>query len=313
MALLTGAKDISERFPLHQVLDRSDDAPVSGVALPRPEQFADRGRQRIEPGATPHPSASKSPAIQRLLLQLEQVARTPATVLLCGETGVGKEVFAQAIHDLSPRRARPMIKVNCGAIPPTLIESEFFGHERGAYTGAVSRQVGRFEAAHQGTILLDEVGELPPSAQVKLLRVIQERVVERLGNSQPIKVDVRVIAATNRNLEEGVGDGTFREDLFYRLNVFPLTIPPLRERREDIPALVWEFIEELSHTMRKPIDSVSTESMRDLQNYDWPGNVRELRNVIERAMIAATGPRLVVEIARGRRLARPRPSWSATA
>ena len=239
---------------------------------------------------------SESLAVQRALAQVEQVARTPSTVLLLGETGVGKEVFAQAIHELSARQQRPMVRVSCAAIPAALIESELFGRERGAYTGALSRQIGRFEAANQSTLFLDEIGDLPAEIQVKLLRVLQERVVERLGSTQPIKVDVRIIAATNRNLEQGVEDKTFREDLFYRLNVFPIVVPPLRERVEDIPGLVWEFIHEFSQSLGKPVESVSKESMRQLQLYAWPGNVRELRNVIERAVILATSPRLTVPI-----------------
>ena len=187
------------------------------------------------------PKRVESAAIQRVLAQIEQVAPTPATVLLLGETGTGKEVMAQAIHDLSPRRQRPMIGVSCAAIPTSLIESELFGREKGAYTGALSRQIGRFEAANQSTLFLDEIGDLPMEVQVKLLRVLQERVIERLGSTQPIKVDVRIIAATNRNLEDAVRDKTFREDLFYRLNVFPVVVPPLRERVEDIPALVVEL------------------------------------------------------------------------
>ena len=229
-----------------------------------------------------------------MLAQLEQVAPTPATVLLLGETGSGKEVMAQAIHDSSPRHHRPMIRVSCAAIPTALIESELFGRERGAYTGALSRQIGRFEAAHQSTLFLDEIGELPMEVQVKLLRVLQERVIERLGSTQSIKVDVRIIAATNRNLEEAVRDKTFREDLFYRLNVFPVVVPPLRERVEDIPALVWSFVDEFSRSFGKTIDSIPKDCMRELQRYPWPGNVRELRNVIERAVIVATGRQLVV-------------------
>src|SRR5262249_29482251 len=178
------------------------------------------------------------------------------------------------------------------AIPTTLIESELFGRERGAYTGALSRQIGRFEAANQSTLFLDEIGELPMEVQVKLLRVLQERVIERLGSTQSIKVDVRIIAATNRNLEEAVAGKAFREDLFYRLNVFPIVVPPLRERPDDIPGLVWSFVDEFSKTFGKTIESISRESLRDLQRYPWPGNVRELRNVIERAVIIAAGPQL---------------------
>jgi transcriptional regulator with GAF, ATPase, and Fis domain len=238
--------------------------------------------------------ASDSPAMQQVFAQLEQVAPTPATVLLLGETGSGKEVIAQAIHAMSPRHQRPMIRVSCAAIPTALIESELFGRERGAYTGAVSRQIGRFEAAHGSTLFLDEIGELPMEVQVKLLRVLQERVIERLGSTQPIKVDVRIIAATNRNLEDAVRDKTFREDLYYRLNVFPVVVPPLRDRVADIPALVWSFIDEFSRSFGKPIDSIPKDCLRELQRYPWPGNVRELRNIIERAVIVATGRQLVV-------------------
>jgi len=237
---------------------------------------------------------SESAALQQVIAQVELVAPTPSTVLLLGETGTGKEVMAQAVHDMSPRRQRPMIRVSCAAIPTALIESELFGRERGAYTGALSRQIGRFEAANQSTLFLDEIGDLPMEVQIKLLRVLQERVIERLGSTQPIKVDVRIIAATNRNLEDAVRDKTFREDLFYRLNVFPIVVPPLRERVEDIPALVWSFIDEFSRSFGKTIESISKESMRELQRYPWPGNVRELRNVIERAIIVATSPQLVV-------------------
>jgi formate hydrogenlyase transcriptional activator len=239
---------------------------------------------------------SESGSIRRALAQVEQVAPTPSTVLLLGETGSGKEVFAQAIHELSARRGRPMIRVSCSAIPSALIESELFGRERGAYTGALSRMIGRFEAAHQSTLFLDEIGELSPEVQVKLLRVLQDRVIERLGSTQPIKVDVRIIAATNRNLAKAVEDKVFREDLYYRLNVFPIAVPPLRERVEDIPGLVWEFVNEFAKSLGKPIDSIAKESMRQLQLYAWPGNVRELRNVIERAVIISDGPRLTVPI-----------------
>jgi len=229
---------------------------------------------------------------------VRQVAPTTATVLLLGETGVGKEVFAQAIHDLSPRQRRATIRVSCAAIPSALLESELFGRERGAFTGALSRQIGRFEAASGSTIFLDEIGDLPLEMQVKLLRVIQERTVERLGANEPVKVDVRIIAATNRNLEAAVAAGTFREDLFYRLNVFPITVPPLRDRVEDIPSLVWTFIDEFSRAFGKRIETVTKESLAALQRYQWPGNVRELRNVIEREMIIATGPTLSIAVPR---------------
>jgi transcriptional regulator with GAF, ATPase, and Fis domain len=243
---------------------------------------------------TSRPIVSESARIRQVLAQIEQVAPTPATVLLLGETGTGKELMAQAVHDLSPRHQRSMIRVSCAAIPTSLIESELFGREKGAYTGALSRQIGRFEAANQSTLFLDEIGDLPMEVQVKLLRVLQERVIERLGGTQPVKVDVRIIAATNRNLDDAVRDKTFREDLFYRLNVFPVVVPPLRERSEDIPALVWTFIEEFSRSFGKTIESISKDSMRELQRYPWPGNVRELRNIIERAMIVANGRELVV-------------------
>jgi transcriptional regulator with GAF, ATPase, and Fis domain len=239
---------------------------------------------------------SRSAAVRQALSQAEQVARTTSTVLLLGETGAGKEVFAQAIHGLSARRTRRMVRVSCAAIPSALIESELFGRERGAYTGALSRQIGRFEAAIQSTIFLDEIGELSAEVQVKLLRVLQDRVIERLGSSQSIAVDVRIIAATNRNLEQAVADKAFREDLFYRLNVFPIVVPPLRERMDDIPELAWTFAREFAAAFGKPIESISDQSMRQLQQYPWPGNVRELRNVIERAVIIATGPRLTVPV-----------------
>jgi PAS domain S-box-containing protein len=251
-------------------------------------------RREMSAGQTDRTIASDSVAIRRVLAQVEQVAPTTATVLLLGENGVGKEVFAQAIHNLSPRQRRTMIRVSCAAIPTALIESELFGRERGAFTGALSRQIGRFEAANGSTIFLDEIGDLPLDIQVKLLRVIQERTVERLGGNQSMKVDVRIIAATNRNLETAVANNTFREDLFYRLNVFPMTIPPLRERTEDIPGLVWTFIDEFSRAFGKKIDSISKESLAALQRYAWPGNVRELRNVIEREMIITSGPTLMV-------------------
>jgi formate hydrogenlyase transcriptional activator len=244
------------------------------------------------------PKRLKSAAIHQVLAQIRQVAPTPATVLLLGETGTGKEVMARTIHELSPRRQRRMIGVSCAAIPAALVESELFGREKGAYTDAVSRQIGRFEAAHQSTLFLDEIGDLPNAIQVKLLRVLEERVVERLGSPQPIKLDVRIIAATNRNLDEAVRDKTFREDLYYRLNMFPVVVPPLRERVEDITALAWAFVDEFAQSFGKTIESISEESLLELQRYPWPGNVRELRNVIERAVIVATGRHLVVEAPR---------------
>ncbi len=217
-------------------------------------------------------------------------------MLLLGETGVGKEVFAEAIHDLSARRARPMVRVNCAAIPSTLMENELFGRERGAYTDAVSRQIGRIEAANQSTLFLDEIAELSANDQVKLLRVLQDKVIHRLGGPQAIKVDVRIVAATNCDLDQAVAERTFREDLFYRLNVFPIVVPPLRKRVEDIPALAWEFVEEFSNQFGRTIECISPDSLRDLQAYSWPGNVRQLRNVIERAVILSKSPQLTVQL-----------------
>jgi transcriptional regulator with GAF, ATPase, and Fis domain len=255
-------------------------------------------RREVAPRRREWSVVAESPATCHVLEQIEAVAATDATVLLTGETGTGKEVFARALHQASARRGRPMIVVNCGAIPSALIESELCGRETGAYTGALARQIGRFEMAHDSTMFLDEIGELPLEAQVKLLRVMQERVIERLGSGHPIKVNVRIVAATNRDLEQAVDERTFREDLYYRLNVFPIRIPPLRERLEDIPALVWSFVEEYAAAFRKRVDSISKESLAALQQYPWPGNVRELRNVVERALIVANGPRLVIDLPR---------------
>ena len=252
-------------------------------------------RREVRSLRGPRVLAAESIAAQQVLAQIEQVAPTPATVLILGETGSGKEVFAEELHALSPRRQKPMVRVNCAAIPTALIESELFGRERGAYTGALSRQLGRFEVADGSTIFLDEVGDLPLEIQVKLLRVLQDHVIERLGSSQRIKVNVRVIAATHRDLEQAVADRTFREDLYYRLNVFPIRVPPLRERVEDIPALVWSFINEFAASFGRNIESLSKHSLQGLQAYSWPGNIRELRNIVERAMICATGPVLVIE------------------
>jgi transcriptional regulator with GAF, ATPase, and Fis domain len=238
----------------------------------------------------------RSSEIRRVLEQIRQVAATDATVLLLGETGTGKELFATQIHELSSRRARAMVRVNCAAIPATLIESELFGREKGAFTGALARQVGRFELADASTIFLDEIGDLPLEVQVKLLRVIEERKIERLGSPRSISVDTRIIAATHRDLEQSIASGAFREDLFYRLNVFPIRVPPLRDRAEDVPMLVWRFVEEFSKAFGKRIDSISKESLAALQQYAWPGNIRELRNVVERAMITATGPRLTITL-----------------
>jgi formate hydrogenlyase transcriptional activator len=238
----------------------------------------------------------QSPAVRRVLDQIRQVAATDSTVLLLGETGTGKELFATQIHGMSARRDRPMVRVNCAAIPATLMESELFGREKGAFTGALARQVGRFELADHSTIFLDEIGDLPADVQVKLLRVLEERQIERLGSPKGIHVDVRIIAATHRDLEQRIMEEAFRDDLFYRLNVFPIRVPPLRERVEDIPLLVWRFVEEFSNAFGKRIDAIPTENMQALQRYAWPGNIRELRNVVERAMIVAIGTRLTIAV-----------------
>ncbi len=238
----------------------------------------------------------QSDAIRRALLQVEQVAGTDSTVLILGETGTGKELIARAIHRLSGRKNNAMIKLNCAALPPTLIEAELFGREKGAYTGASTAQIGRFEAADGSTIFLDEIGELPPELQAKLLRVLQDGQFERLGSSTPVKVDVRVIAATNRDLAKAVREGRFREDLYYRLNVFPISVPPLRERPDDIPLLVWAMVKEFGKIFGKTIERIPRKNMDALMGYRWPGNIRELRNVVERAMILNLDSILVVDL-----------------
>ncbi len=238
----------------------------------------------------------ESPALRRILGQVETVAPTDSSVLIYGETGTGKELIARAIHNLSERKSNAFVKLNCAAIPTGLMESELFGHERGAFTGAISQRVGRFELAHRGTIFLDEVGEIPLELQPKLLRVLQEREFERLGSTRTLRTDARVIAATNRDLATVVEEQKFRADLFYRLNVFPIQAPALRERPEDIPLLVRHFVQQFSHRMNKTIRSISTETMRSLSDYNWPGNVRELQNVIERAVILSRGPELRVAL-----------------
>jgi transcriptional regulator with GAF, ATPase, and Fis domain len=240
-----------------------------------------------------------SPALRRVLQQVERVAVTDTTVLILGETGTGKELIARAIHYHSARKDRPLVKVNCAALPPTLIESELFGHEKGAFTGALARKIGRFELADAGTIFLDEIGELPLDLQAKLLRVLQDGEFERLGSVRTTTVDVRVIAATNRQLVQQVAAGNFREDLYYRLNVFPVTVPPLRERREDIPLLVWYFVAKCRGKLGKPIERIPERAMAALMAYHWPGNIRELANVIERAIILSPGATLVVDEAMG--------------
>jgi len=232
----------------------------------------------------------QSDGLKHVLYRAEQVAPANTTVLILGETGTGKELIAAAIHNMSPRRDRPLITVNCAALPTNLMESELFGREKGAFTGADTRQVGRFEVAHGSTLCLDEIGELPLEVQAKLLRAIQNNEFERLGSSRTIKVDVRIVATTNRTLEEEVRKGRFRQDLYYRLNVFPITVPPLRQRKEDIPLMVQAFVERYSRKLGKEITSIQKETMKALQDYPWPGNVRELESVIERAVILCPGP-----------------------
>jgi PAS domain S-box-containing protein len=233
-----------------------------------------------------------SQVLKRVLRETEQVAPLDTTVLILGETGTGKELLAHAIHKLSPRREHPLVKVNCGALPAPLIESELFGHEKGAFTGADTRRLGRFALANGGTIFLDEVGELPLDLQSNLLRVLEHGEFEMVGSSRTVKVDARVIAATNRNLSEAVAHGTFRSDLFYRLSIFPITMPPLRERLEDIPMLATHLVNQASIKLGKKIETIPQSAIRVLQDYDWPGNVRELRNVIERAVIITQGSKL---------------------
>lgn len=226
-----------------------------------------------------------SSALEAVLEQVERVAPTDSTVIIQGETGTGKELIAHAIHNLSSRCGRSFVRLNCAAIPLDLLESELFGHEKGAFTGAIAQKIGRFELADKGTLFLDEIGDIPPALQPKLLRVLQEQEFERLGSTRTHQVDVRLVAATNRDLEEMVNHGQFRSDLYYRLNVFPVQLPPLRERREDIPALVSHFVERFGRRMGREIDNIPPETMSALSSYQWPGNIRELQNLIERAVI----------------------------
>ncbi len=239
----------------------------------------------------------RSRTLGRVLREIQTVAPTDSTVLISGETGSGKELVARAIHQLSARRDSAFVKLNCAAIPTGLLESELFGHEKGAFTGAINQRIGRFELANRGTVFLDEVGEIPLELQPKLLRVLQEREFERLGSTRTLRTDARLIAATNRDLAALVDDQKFREDLFYRLNVFPIHVPPLRERREDIPMLVRHFAQQFSRRMKKSIETIPAETMDTLTRYDWPGNIRELQNLIERAVILTAGQTLEVPVA----------------
>ncbi len=238
----------------------------------------------------------ESEVLRKVLKNVETVAPTDSTVLICGETGTGKELIARAVHELSPRKQRTFVKLNCAAIPTGLLESELFGHEKGAFTGAITQKIGRFELAHQGTLFLDEVGDIPLELQPKLLRVLQEQEFERLGSTKTLKVDVRLVAATNRDLWQMVSEGRFRNDLYYRLNVFPLSLPPLRERGDDIPRLVRHFTQRYARRMGRRIENIPTQVMDAMVHYSWPGNVRELQNVIERAVILSPGPTLQVPL-----------------
>jgi formate hydrogenlyase transcriptional activator len=291
----------ADAVPLQPLAD-GDQGIASSLGVFRPScgrddlqvenHYLRREVERLGPGIL----VGRSEAIQRVLEQARQVAATDSTVLLLGETGTGKELIATQIHELSARRSRVMVRVNCAAIPSTLIESELFGREKGAFTGALARQIGRFELADHSSIFLDEIGDLPADVQVKLLRVLEERQVERLGSPRAVSVNVRIIAATHRNLEQRIADDAFRQDLYYRLNVFPIEVPPLRERTEDIPLLVWRFVDEFSKSFGKRVDAISRENMEALQRYPWPGNIRELRNVVERAMIVVTGHHLTIGV-----------------
>ena len=246
--------------------------------------------------AQPSDIVGNSPALKRVLSQVDHVAPTDATVLLLGETGTGKELLAHLIHRRSRRKDRAMVKLNCAALPPTLIEAELFGREKGAYTGALSRQAGRFELAHGSTIFLDEIAEMPLELQVKLLRVLEDGQLERIGSTKTLTVDVRVIAATNRDLAKLVAHEKFREDLYYRLNVFPIAVPPLRERGDDIPLLVWTFAKQFGQALGKPVERIPQETMDAIRHYPWPGNIRELRNVIERAVIVSESSTLQIPV-----------------
>jgi formate hydrogenlyase transcriptional activator len=252
-----------------------------------------KSEQRLQHGSGR--IVGESAAIMDVLALVERVASTRSTVLIEGETGTGKELIAQRIHELSERADRPLVKVNCAALPSTLVESELFGREKGAYTGAVSREPGRFEVADGSTLFLDEIAELPLELQAKLLRVLEEGRFERVGSSRTLQTDVRVLAATNRDLQAEVEAGRFRRDLFFRLAVFPICVPPLRDRREDIPLLVWSAVEEFSAAMHTSVESISRQDMEQLERYHWPGNVRELRNAVERALILSRGPTLRIE------------------
>lgn len=285
-------KDISERRRSEQELK----AALNQVEQLK-EQLQAENRYLMDEIQSQHNFAriiGQGPALSQILTQIEHVAPTDSSVLIQGESGTGKELIARSIHSASKRRARPLVKVNCGAIAPSLVESELFGHEKGAFTGAMQQRIGRFELADGGTLFLDEVGELPLDIQVKLLRILQEGEFERLGSNTTQSVDVRIIAATNRPMQQMVDSGQFRSDLYYRLSVFPIYVPALRQRKEDIPMLVDDILRKLNHRLGKPFQQVSTTALEQLMHYDWPGNIRELQNVLERAAIVGTPPTLQV-------------------
>jgi formate hydrogenlyase transcriptional activator len=291
MTTVTIVRETELPLPVSREVVKSDRAgPLNGNSNGEDVEAGhgrSRGSRRLN--GTNSEIIGRSAALRAVLRQVEIVAPTGATVLIEGETGTGKELIARALHDLSPRYDRPLAKINCAAIPAGLLESELFGYERGAFTGAVARKAGRFEVAHQGTLFLDEVADFPPELQPKLLRVLQEKEFERLGSNQTQKTNVRLVAATSRNLAQMVADRQFRNDLYYRLNVFPIRMPALRERLEDIPLLVQHFVNKYAGQMHKEIDSVAPGVMDSFKNYNWPGNIRELENYIERSVILSPG------------------------
>jgi formate hydrogenlyase transcriptional activator len=280
------------------LIGQAESVQATSIVAPRPEQelqVFDLGDQTVREEAI-HDIIGTSAPLHELLTQVRTVAATNATVLLLGETGTGKELVARAIHRLSPRADSKFVSVNCTAIPTELLESELFGHEKGAFTGAINSHVGRLELADRGTLLLDEVGDLPSMIQPKLLRVLQDKEFERLGSNRTVRVDVRLIAATNHDLHRSILEGRFREDLFYRLNVFPIYVPPLRERKSDIPALVRYFVARYAKEAKKSIESIPAEAMGALVNWNWPGNIRELQNMVQRCVILTNSPVLRVPL-----------------
>jgi formate hydrogenlyase transcriptional activator len=260
---------------------------IMGTTVYSPDESVVRKRERPEPSFLDS-IVGRRGGLRSILTQVEAVAPTNATILIAGETGTGKEVIARAIHELSPRRSRNLVKVNCAAMPAGLLESELFGHERGAFTGAFNSHAGRFALADRGTLFLDEIGDMPLELQPKILRVLQEREFEPVGSTRTTKVDVRIVAATNRDLRQMVQNGEFREDLYYRLNIFPISLPPLRERKRDIPELVKYFVEQFAASMDKMIETIPAETMRSILSYSWPGNIRELQNYVARGVILST-------------------------